>query len=589
MPFLNPVPEDQLRDALRAYRVEPGRFEAAVRERLETVDRRRQDDPLACFSPFLRGVAALLPLPFFTGCRASEAAAKTVPVAGGVKLFGYLAFPAISLFVLLGASIFSVAKIHGIQRKNHPGLDDAHAESDAVLLWWKRHQWPAYLVFAATIALVWIGATWLLFLFYIISFGVLLYVLSSFARFGLGNRLLIGQSCMAGLMLLGQLTASFSAGDNDIHFLDQKVIAVVFFGGAMLVLACYARDLNGLAGRRVSPVVRWPSAALLALLLISLSAWFLNPLLRPATPARIKAFVESFHEAPYSTSSWRSWEIVARWAIESKLDPDLSGARRLLAREIAGEQNPFILGNAFRVGLIRADQIRLLRDYESRRHSLFDDPHQIQVKQPILSLSQEDWVIRASILLGNLTAQDRDYLEKRLLTTLDGLMAKGPYDVIAETLLVTRLLEAIDRPADPARYRDRVHKWLRKFHSRSGGGFQLAGGFKTYLKAPVGSVETTASAVELMEVYGVPDGLDLNWVRSFLKPMAFIRQSDEKWITAVSLDRLNRLPGARRPTWPEILYHERSLIAAMVLVGLCLYATLSSPNRRPSTEEIRAA
>ena len=163
----------------------------------------------------------------------------------------------------------------------------------------------------------------------------------------------------------------------------------------MLVLACYARDLNGPAGRRVPPVGRWSRAALLAVLLVPLSAWFLNPILRPATPARIKAFVESFHEAPYSTSSWRSWEIVARWAIESKLDPDLSGARRLLAREIAGEQNPFILGNAFTVGLIRADQIRLLRDYESWRHSLFDDPYQIKVKQPISSLSQEDWIIRA--------------------------------------------------------------------------------------------------------------------------------------------------------------------------------------------------
>ena len=206
---LNPVPEDQLRDALRSYRAEPGRFEAAVRERLETADRRRQDDPLACLSPFLRGAAALLPLPFFTGCRASEAAAKTVPAAGGVKLLGYLAFPAISLFVLLGATIFGIAKIHGIQRNNHPGLDDARAETDAVLLWWKRHKWPAYLVFAATLALMWIGATWLLFLLYIISFGVLLYVLSSFARLGLGNRLLIGQSCMMGLMLLGQLTVSF--------------------------------------------------------------------------------------------------------------------------------------------------------------------------------------------------------------------------------------------------------------------------------------------------------------------------------------------------------------------------------------------
>jgi hypothetical protein len=343
-----------------------------------------------------------------------------------------------------------------------------------------------------------------------------------------------------------------------------------------------------LGGRLRSPTGRWIWAGLLAVILVPLSAWLLSPILWPATPARIKAHVESFHEAPHSTASWRQWEIVARWAIESKLDPDLSGARTLLAREISGEQNPFILGNAFDIGLIRADQIRLLRDYESRRHSLFDDPYHLQEKRPILSLSQEDWVIRASILLGNLTAQERDYLEKRLLTTLDGLSV-SPYDVIAEALLVTRLLEAIGRPVEPARYRDRVHDWLRKFHSMSGGGFQLAGGFKPYLNSSVGSVDTTAYAVELMETYGIPDGLDINWVRSFLKPMPLIRQSEEKWIAAVSLDRLNHLPDVRRPTWPEILYYERSLIAAMVLVGLCLYATLSSPSRAPNTEGIRAS
>lgn len=579
---LNPVPEEQLRDALRPLRADPARFEAAVRERLGTAVLRRREDPLANLPPLLKGAAALLPLALFTGCRTRESA---VPTAGGARLVGYLAFPAISLFVLLGAAILGVAKIRGIQRENRPSFDDAQAEAEAALLWWGRHKWPAYLVFAATLALMWIGATWLLFLFYILSFGVLLFVLSSFARLGLGNRALIGQSCMTGLLFLGQLTASFSVGDDDIHFLDQKVISVVFFGGAMLVLACFARLPDAFGDRRTSPIVGWPRAALLAVLLVPLCVWMLGPILRPATPGRIKAYVESFREAPYSTASWRPWAIVARWAIDSKLDPDLTGARRFLDREIDGEQNPVILGDAFRVGLIPADQIRLLRDYESGRRSLLEDPRRILLKRPITSLSQQEWIIRASVLVGDLTDQDRDDLEKRLLASLDGL-TDSPYDVIGEGLLATRLLEVIGRPVDPARYRARVHDWLRKFHSRSGGGFQLAGGFKTYLNMPTGSVETTAAAVELMEVYGVPDGLDLNWVRSFLKPMAMIRQTDEKWVAAVSLDRLNRLPGARQPSWPQVLYHERSLLAAMVLVGLCVYATLTSP--RPKAEEIGA-
>ena len=104
-------------------------------------------------------------------------------------------------------------------------------------------------------------------------------------------------------------------------------------------------------------------------------------------------------------------------------------------------------------------------------------------------------------------------------------------------------------------------------------------GWMKYLWSPVGSVEVTSFAVELMEIYGIPDDLDLNWVRSFLRPL-FIRLSHDKLIAAVTLDRLNRLPGVKQPTGSRSLYYERSLIAAAVLVGLCIYATLSSPMPR---------
>ncbi len=580
---VNPVTEDQIRDALSPFRADPARFETAVSARLESARIRHQDDPLAGLSPFLRGVAALLPLPFFTGCKTGETVATIGPATVSVKLLGYLAFPAISLFVLLGATIFGITKIRGIQRRNHPKLGDDPAINEAVQLWWRQHRWPAGLVFAGTLTLMWIGATWLLFLFYIISFGVVLYVLASFARLGLGNRQLIGQSCMMGLVFLGQLAGSFAIGDSDIHFIDQHVIAAVFMGGALLVLACYAIDFSRGASRQSSRNRRWAWAALVAILVVPLAAWFLNPIFRPATPERIKTYVESFHQAPYSTASWHLWEIVARWAIESKLDPDLSRPRRLLALEISGEQNPFILADAFSVGLIRVEEIVLLKAYQAERKSLFAG----KAKQPILSLSQKAWVIRASVLLDNLTVAERDHLEQQLLATLDDLTDR--FDVLDASLTVTRLLKEIDRPVDPARYRARIHGWLRKFQSLTGGGFQLAGGFKQYPNVPTGSVVSTSAAIELMKVYGIPDGLDLNWVRSFLKPMALIRLSEEKWIAAVALDRLNHLPGVRQPTWLEWLYYERSLIAALVLVGLCVYATLSSPIRQPNIEGIREA
>jgi len=173
-----------------------------------------------------------------------------------------------------------------------------------------------------------------------------------------------------------------------------------------------------------------------------------------------------------------------------------------------------------------------------------------------------------------LSPQDRDFLQQRLLATFDEL-ADQRGDVLETALRVTQLLEVIDRPVDRDRYRERVHEWLREYHSKRTFFYQIAGGFEQYENGS-SSLQVTSYAVELMKIYGVPDDLDLNWVRSYLRPL-FFRPSNDKWIAAVTLDRLNRLPGVAQPTWLEILYHERSLIAAMVLVALCIYATLSSP------------
>jgi hypothetical protein len=166
-------------------------------------------------------------------------------------------------------------------------------------------------------------------------------------------------------------------------------------------------------------------------------------------------------------------------------------------------------------------------------------------------------------------------LEQRLHATLEDL-SQSRSDVLETALRVTQLLEVIQRPLDRGQYRDKVHDWLRTFHTKNTGGFQYAGGFTQYLDHPAGSLESTSYAVELMEAYGVPDNLDLNWIRSFLRPSVY-RLSDDKWVAAASLDRLNHLAGVPRPTWLEVLYYERTLLAAAVLVGLCIYATLSSP------------
>jgi hypothetical protein len=331
-------------------------------------------------------------------------------------------------------------------------------------------------------------------------------------------------------------------------------------------------------GQQIGTGQQWTLAVAFAVVVVPLIVWMVHPVLWPATSSRIKGYVESFDEAPHEMVSWQRWEIAADWAIDSKLDPDFSKPRRLLAQEISGRQNPYILGSAMRVGLLPADQLGQLKDYQERRRFLLSKPPSGLKPQVITSLAQFDWVIRAAVQQNDLSPRERDLLEQRLHATLEDL-SQSRADVLETALRVTQLREVIQRPLDRDQYRDKVHEWLRKFHTKNTGGFQYAGGFTQYLDHPAGSLESTAYAVELMEIYGVPDDLDLNWVRSFLRPSVY-RISDDKWVAAASLDRLNHMPGVTRPTWLEVLYYERTLLAAAVLVGLCIYATLSSPQLR---------
>jgi len=592
---VNLVSEDELRAALRPHRVNPDTFEAGVRARLEAAQTQQTAEPLARLSPFLRSAAAFLPLEVLAGCQAVPAAAKLAPVGGAYKLLSYLAFPAISLFMLLGATIFSVVKIRSIREKSDLGLDDQQAMYEATRQWWRRHKWGAGVVFAGILTLSVVGATWLLFLFYIVSFGLLLYVLATFAKLGLGNRQIIGRSCLLGLMFLGQVSMISGIGNREIHFLDQMLVAAVFLGGVLALLP-FAISSSPLAGiyksrtaQRNAAFSQWLAAGFMVLLAVPLMALLMHPVLWPATPLRVKRYVESFDQAPQETVSWQHWEVAARWVIDAKLDPDLSNPRRLLAEVISGEQNRYILSSALRVGLLPADQVGQLREYEELRRSLVAAPPGVK-PQVITSLAQFDWVIRAAVLRNDLSPQERDLLEKRLHATLEN-MSNDQYVVLETALRVTQLLDVIERPIDRDQHRAQVQDWLRKFHTTNTGGFRFAGGFKDHLAWPAGvwfaqpgSLEATATGVELMEIYGIPDQLDLNWVRSFLRPSAY-RFSDEKWVAAATLDRLNHLPGVTRPTWLEMLYYERTLLAAAVLVGLCIYATLSSPKLRASQSD----
>ena len=537
---VNLVSEEDLRSLLRPFQTDAAQFEADVMARLQVVSQRQVDDPLAGVSRLFRSAAAYLPLVVLPGCKATN----VLPLGFAGQCLGILAFPAISLFFLIGATVLSLLKISQVRTSTEESGNAPLPEQEAIRQWWYDNKRGAVAVFLVSLGLAFVGATWILFLAYIVSFGILLIALTSLAKRGLGNRHVVGVSCGMGLMFLGQLASFPEIGSREIHFLDQSLISAVLMTGAFLLIMI--GHLN-CARNDFAKALRWPLGLLTAAIVVPLVTWMSSSIIWPVSHNQIRKYVEGFERA----------------------------------------QNPFILGTGIRTGLMSSDQSHRLKNYQRSLRSLVDVSDGLPPLQ-ITSIEQLDWVIRTAIAQKDLTLREQNLLAQRLQVTLEKQLSEDSYVTLKTLLCVTRLLDLVDHPSSCDPFKERVHQLLKRFHTTHGGGFQFAGGFKTYLNweggawlQQPGSLESTASAIGLMERYGAPEGLDWNWVRAFLRPSSY-RRPDDKWIAASLLERLDHVPGITRPTWMEWLYFERTLLAAVLLVGLSLFATLIQPNRQRS-------
>ncbi|MES2790797.1 MAG: hypothetical protein V4719_14390 [Planctomycetota bacterium] len=583
---VEPISESQLRAALTPYRVDPAAFEAEVRARLVVAEREKANTPRLSRSPLFNAVAALLPLQLMTGCETQDAAVKAAPVPLFYKLLSYLAFPALSLVALVGAAILSIQKIRGLERTYQACPSPNSFNPQELKEWTATYRPEWYVAFIIILLTALIGATWLIFLVFLGSFAFLVLSLSSLAKSGLGSQLTVSRACAMGLMFFAQTSGFSGIGDNEIHFVDQFVVTAILYAGTFALIAVFLRcdSSSILPEQNIWMKNAYAKLFFLGLMLVPIACLMTlsgGPMLVRYTPSRIKHYVES--SPPNGRSSarfigWRQWETAASYAVDAQLHPDLSAANRILAEEIERDAHPLVLGSAFRMGLVRLDQIDLIHgthlSYQDNIRYLLSGMNLSLKPQLQTSLQFYDWAIRAAVLKGDITPERRDFLVARLHVNLDALTT-NEYVQLEDALRATQLLELLQGPIERDRYRDTIHSLLRRFHCVGGGGFQFAGGFRTYANLAVGSFDATAYAVQLMEIYGIPEGLDINWIRSYLKPSW--RNSSERWVAGSTLLRLNQLPGATPPTYFQIVYYERNILAALILVGLCCYATLLAP------------
>ena len=134
------VSESDLRAALRPHRVNANEFAAGIQTRIEAGVIPLQDESSQIDDPLLTVAATFIPWPLITGGKIAGGGTKLSSLTLAQKLLGYAALPAISLFLLVGATFFSARKIHKVQKENQSDINDAQEMQTAARQWWRSHR-----------------------------------------------------------------------------------------------------------------------------------------------------------------------------------------------------------------------------------------------------------------------------------------------------------------------------------------------------------------------------------------------------------------------------------------------------------------
>jgi hypothetical protein len=340
-----------------------------------------------------------------------------------------------------------------------------------------------------------------------------------------------------------------------------------------------------LAGMVLCAALARPRAWLFALLL----AWTafvvgtLNSL--GVTHASARHLAGWLTEIELDATVIRGWEQAAR--VHSALrdvgatPPPLPAAERELERTLLGEAqaHAHVWTAAQRMGLVQAEHWRRLSVQPMEAYAL---EQLLAQPGPLYMQSYHEYRLPMLLATFALTAEQREFLARRIDASWP---APGSFDPLRQALLCVRLLEHLGlterlatRAADVRALL--VSHWV---HERRGP-FDVAGGFTSDPRQLWTSLDgPSADAVELMLRFGVPDEIDLRLVRGYLRcesrafPLVGERLAVLRAPARASLLRVEEcLPLAPRSALEHVL-GERMLIAALLLVSLCLLAIRSAP------------
>ncbi len=263
--------------------------------------------------------------------------------------------------------------------------------------------------------------------------------------------------------------------------------------------------------------------------------------------------------------------------------PDMSSTAQSINQAIiSGDKiHPTVLTAGARMGLIDSEHWQRLAqrkfekaDLESllRKGGSFNPTAYYEYQFHMLVHSRE------------LTAEENRFATEAIEAAWD----KADLDPRLDKLVAfARALDLLGHPDRVDAHRDRVHAQLREHYRpiQTFGPLRSPGGFAPNpARSDYSDSQTTWSAIELMSRLGVPEGIDLWKVRTFLThearalplpielPTAYLRS-----LPRAALLRLEHALELPPRGWLAGLFAERLLLASVLLVALCLLAIRLAP------------
>ncbi|TWT97345.1 hypothetical protein [Neorhodopirellula pilleata] len=566
------IPEDQLRTAVRCLNIDQDAFDQGVHDRVHRArtSRSKKDVNEPSYQPhaFLRIAASVLPVNLLGG--SSTAAQSLLALKGGIaKLIAILAFPAVSI-LMIAVTIIGLIRIRNVQRTIDVADADAAKIHEEVKNWWSRYGWAAAIIFVLTLASPFFGWTTPLLFAFIGSAIATTSLVVTLGRAGLVDRGTIGASCIMTLVMLAQISQSF-AGLHGFSLLDPRLIAATcFLGAGVLAIFVYpvSRHGEGLKSLKSVGFVFLVTVCGLFVLFGTETLW------RPVTTATMVKYVETFE--PDLPGQWKYWGIVARWLQENNVEYDPVNVRPRMLTNIQATRYPgYLTSIATETGLIPITELVSNEELRRFKARLLDEGPDAS----ILSLDQHEPMIVGLARTGQLTSFESDHVAARLMATWNSLDDQNAsYHVLEYASIITTLLTQLDRDPSRAERAADARRWLAEHQVKSKRPFHPSGGFESFNAANFSDPHSTEAAVRLIQAYGATDVVDVMALRSYLRPRShFGILKHSETMRAATLDRLNHVPGAIKPSFKDYLYRDQALWFAILLVGLFFGATLGSP------------